>query len=495
MIDSTIGKYKILRLIGEGGMASVYEAEHEMLGTKVAIKILNPLLSSNHQIKERFRNEARLMASLDHPNITRVIDFDEQPQQLSILMEYLGGENLNQRIKRNGPLSVSEVEEVFSQTLKACQFAHDKGVVHRDIKPSNIFILPNGQVKILDFGIAKLVRQGNEMTQTGTQLGTPVYMSPEQVKAEKTIDHRSDIYSLGVTLFFAINGKPPYDSATDSQFHIFNKIVFEPLPETNLQNPFRGIIEKACQKNREDRFQTCEEWLRPMSSVSKEKSSHVEKVNELKEEKKAGNDGGKIDITILSQPKINIYKTVNIGNQIWMAENLDVSVFRNGDLIPEVRTEEEWKNSGKSKSPAWCHYNNDASNGIRFGKLYNWYAVNDPRGLAPIGWHVPSDADWIRLEEQLGGTPSAGGRMKSVSDLWKKPNIGATNESGFSALPGGNRNGDGGFYYFDGDGAWWSSTEHSFSNAWVHFLYHYSAGVFRYGIIKTFGFSVRCLKD
>ena len=260
MINSTIGKYKISRLIGEGGMASVYEAEHEMLGTKVAIKVLNPILSANSQIKERFRNEAKLMASLDHPNITKVIDFDEQPQQLSIVMEYLNGEDLNQKIKRNGPLSEKEITDVFSQTLSAFQYAHEKGIVHRDIKPSNIFILPNGHIKILDFGIAKLFGQGNEMTQTGTQMGTPIYMSPEQVKADKSIDHRSDIYSLGVTLFFAINGKPPYNSDTDSQFDIFNKIVYESLPEFSIQSKFKEIVLKACQKNREDRFQSCSEW-------------------------------------------------------------------------------------------------------------------------------------------------------------------------------------------------------------------------------------------
>jgi serine/threonine protein kinase len=261
MINTTIGKYKITRLIGEGGMASVYEAEHEMLGTKVAIKVLNPMLSANAQIKERFRNEAKLMASLDHPNITKVIDFDEQPQQLSIVIEYLNGEDLNQNIKRNGPLSEKEITDVFSQTLSAFQYAHEKGIVHRDIKPSNIFILPNGHVKILDFGIAKLFGQGNEMTHTGTQMGTPIYMSPEQVKADKSIDHRSDIYSLGVTLFFVINGKPPYNSDTDSQFDIFNKIVYEPLPEFSIQSKFKDIVLKACQKNREFRYQGCDDIL------------------------------------------------------------------------------------------------------------------------------------------------------------------------------------------------------------------------------------------
>ena len=115
MINNTIGKYKITKLLGEGGMASVYEAEHELLGTKVAIKVLNPILSTNAQIKERFLNEAKLMASLDHPNITKVIDFDEQPGQLSIVMEYLNGEDLNDVIKNNGALAEKDIMNYFSQ--------------------------------------------------------------------------------------------------------------------------------------------------------------------------------------------------------------------------------------------------------------------------------------------------------------------------------------------------------------------------------------------
>ncbi len=274
MINTTIGKYKIIRLIGEGGMAAVYEAEHEMLGTKVAIKVLNPILSANAQIKERFRNEAKLMASLDHPNITRVLDFDEQPQQLSIVMDFLAGQDLNQKIKSNGPLSDKEIERVFSQTLSAFQYAHEKGIVHRDIKPSNIFILPDGQVKILDFGIAKLFGQGNEMTQTGTQMGTPIYMSPEQVKADKTIDHRSDIYSLGVTLIFALTGKAPYDSNTESQFDIFNKIVFEALPDITDRITYNNLIKKACAKNREDRFESCKEFKMFLSEPQKHSTNN-----------------------------------------------------------------------------------------------------------------------------------------------------------------------------------------------------------------------------
>ena len=140
MINNIIGKYKILRLIGEGGMASVYEAQHTILGTKVAIKVLNALLSSNQQITERFKNEAKLMASLDHPNITRVIDYDEQPNQLSIVMELLEGEDLSVKIKKAGFLSEKEIDDIFTQTLLAFQYAHEKGIVHRDIKIGRVHV-------------------------------------------------------------------------------------------------------------------------------------------------------------------------------------------------------------------------------------------------------------------------------------------------------------------------------------------------------------------
>ncbi len=272
-----IEKYQVKRLIGEGGMASVYEAEHEILGTKAAIKILNPVLSANKQIRERFINEARVMASFEHPNIAKIIDFEENDAFLAIIMEFLEGQDLSDRIEKGPRLTDQEIVSIFEQTLSAFQYAHEKGVVHRDIKPSNIYILPNGKVKILDFGIAKLFGQGNEMTQTGTQMGTPIYMSPEQVKGDKSIDHRSDIYSLGVTLFYALNGKPPYDSDNGSQFEIFNKIVYEPLPALIGDSPLIPLVQKACEKDREKRFQSCDEWLDEFNKMtfSKDDESNV----------------------------------------------------------------------------------------------------------------------------------------------------------------------------------------------------------------------------
>jgi len=304
MINTSIGKYKILRLIGEGGMATVYEAEHEILATRVAIKVLNPILSANSQIRERFKNEAKIMASLNHPNIIKVIDFDEQPQQLSIVLELLEGEDLDEKMKKNVPLNDSEISNIFSQTLSAFEYAHSKGIVHRDIKPANIYLLPNGTVKILDFGIAKLFGQGNEMTQTGTQMGTPIFMSPEQIRGEKSIDHRSDIYSLGVTLFVAVSGKSPYDSKTESQFDIFNKIVHEPLPEISGNGKFNQLIYKACHKDREQRFQSCEEWLGEMNNSAL-------KIPKTTKQKKAPDSPSEPATTIIEPELIQVTSAAN----------------------------------------------------------------------------------------------------------------------------------------------------------------------------------------
>jgi serine/threonine protein kinase len=358
MSDNLIGKYKILRLIGEGGMASVYEAVHIVLRNKVAIKILNPILSSNAQIRERFRNEARLMASLDHPNIAKVIDFDEQPQRLSIIMEFLNGVNLNEKIKLNGPLSQKEIVDVFIQSLSALQYAHDNGIVHRDINPSNIFILPNGQVKILDFGVAKLFSQGIGVTQTGTQLGTPSYMSPEQVKADKSIDHRSDIYSLGVSMFFAINGKAPYNSSTDSVYNTYTKIVNEPLPEFAIYSVFKNVVLKACQKRIEDRFQNCLDLAHALQLAAEDGSRSTSKSfkdrltffkpnvkNKLPGNRKAVISG----IENSKKQSLNLLVTV-----ISIVVGLIVSIFlvfsiqENERLLNEINSYETYRNDRES---------------------------------------------------------------------------------------------------------------------------------------------------
>jgi uncharacterized protein (TIGR02145 family) len=191
------------------------------------------------------------------------------------------------------------------------------------------------------------------------------------------------------------------------------------------------------------------------------------------------------------------FKTVKIGDQVWSAENLNTDRFANGDLILEIELGIDWVAAGNYHQPAWCYYNNDPSNGEIYGKLYNWYAVADPRGLCPTGWHVPNDEEWVALETFLGGSDIAGGKMKEIGlKHWKSPNKAATNKSLFSGVPGGNRDRKGDFDWIQSFGYWWScSSDAGSDQAYHRYLdYRFSALVDLY-LFKSYGFSVRCIKD
>jgi uncharacterized protein (TIGR02145 family) len=213
---------------------------------------------------------------------------------------------------------------------------------------------------------------------------------------------------------------------------------------------------------------------------------------------KSGDDSAQTAAITAMQAQISAlqyqvqYSSIQIGTQQWMKKNLDVVTYRNGDIIPQVTDPTVWANL---TTGAWCYYNNDPANGAIYGKLYNWYAVNDARGLAPQGWHIPTDEEWSTLSTFLGGISVAGGKMKTTGTTrWTTPNTGATNESGFSGLPGG--------YCFDGDfygvgdyGYWWSSSEDDANRAWSRFLSYSNDNAYQYSGIKRSGFSVRCLGD
>ena len=187
------------------------------------------------------------------------------------------------------------------------------------------------------------------------------------------------------------------------------------------------------------------------------------------------------------------YPSVLIGAQYWMEKNLEVTTYRNGDPIPYVTDATAW---AALTTGAWCYYNNDPANGSLYGKLYNWYAVNDPRGLAPTGWHVPTDDEWTTLSTTLGGDAVAGGKMKVAGTTrWTTPNTGATNESGFAGLPGGFRSTNGSFYDVGSFGYWWSSTEDYATYAWLRDLLYINGVIDRASGSKRDGFSVRCLRD
>lgn len=201
-----------------------------------------------------------------------------------------------------------------------------------------------------------------------------------------------------------------------------------------------------------------------------------------------------ISIALQAQTLTVCEKEVEICGKIWMGCNLNVDTYRNGDPIPEVKDPKDWADL---KTGAWCYYNNDPANGEIYGKLYNWYAVNDPRGLAPEGWHVASDAEWTELTNCLHGAGIAGGKLKEAGTVhWNSPNTGATNETGFSALPGGCRYGNNGaFGDFGFYGNWWSSTESGATGAWLRHLLFNNANLNRNFYNKAYGFSVRCVRD
>jgi uncharacterized protein (TIGR02145 family) len=191
----------------------------------------------------------------------------------------------------------------------------------------------------------------------------------------------------------------------------------------------------------------------------------------------------------------NIYHTVIIGTQIWMVENLKVTHYRNGDAIPNITDNDEWSHFS---SGAYSNYDNNVNYADDYGRLYNWYAVNDSRSICPAGWHVPSDGEWTTLINFLGGEDVAGDKLKSTSK-WDSPNTTATNSSGFNAIPGGSRVYFGNFINFGGYGEWWSSTEDDTDRAWSRTLNSNKSRAYRsisyHGPVKNNGFSVRCLRD
>lgn len=196
---------------------------------------------------------------------------------------------------------------------------------------------------------------------------------------------------------------------------------------------------------------------------------------------------------LLFSPKA-FTQEIKIGTQTWSTKNLEVNTFQNGDAIPEAKTNDEWQKAGAEGKPAWCYYNNDAANGKKYGKLYNYYAISDPRGLAPAGWHVPSFDEWKTLNDFLGGVVSYGAsqKLKSTSGWSINPN--GNNSSGFNALPGGNRDFDCSFSVLGEVAYFWTSTPEDEEMAWFHVIGDEAAS-YNDTRNKSFGLSIRCIKD
>ena len=261
MIGSEIGNYRILEKLGEGGMGVVYKAVDTSLDRVVAIKVLNSDLARVPELVARFRGEAKAQANLNHTNLATLYAFLTMEGSAMMVMEFVDGETFAQMIHRRGPLPSQGAVPMFRQALLGIGFAHRAGIVHRDIKPSNLMLNHQGIVKVMDFGIAKVMGERG-LTRTGMQVGTCRYMSPEQV-LNKPADIRSDIYALGITLYEMLTANTPFQS--DSEFQIMSDHVHTPPPPPTKFYPYipkgvENVILRALAKNPDERFQTVEEF-------------------------------------------------------------------------------------------------------------------------------------------------------------------------------------------------------------------------------------------
>ena len=239
MQGKKINGFELKRQLGVGGMAEVWYAENK-IGKKAAVKILLSKLCADDNVVSRFFTEAKVMVELNHPNIRQVYDYGDIDGRPTIIMEYLEGSDLKSMLKQGSRFSDDQLIKWWNQMVGALNYTHSKGIIHRDIKPGNLFVDNHDNIKLLDFGIAK-VRESICSTQTGQKLGTLMYMSPEQVKDSKSIDYRTDVYSLAVTFVHLITGHKPYDSDTSSDFEISEQIVYKPLDLKGL-SPFWSDI-------------------------------------------------------------------------------------------------------------------------------------------------------------------------------------------------------------------------------------------------------------
>jgi TolB-like protein len=305
VIGETISHYRILSKLGGGGMGVVYEAEDLRLGRRVALKFLPEKLRSDTTALERFQREARATSALTHPNIATIYDIESHHERPFIVMELLEGQNLTQRI-REKPLSVEEMLDIGIQIADALDAAHTQGIIHRDIKPGNVFINPRGQVKVLDFGLAKLVDQptpervrptgtrvqaragvatdeetptpNEPLTSMGVIAGTSFYMSPEQIRNEE-LDVRSDLFSLGVLLYEMATAKRPFTESNNvlTLAAILDKKPVSPLTlNPKLPEEFEAIIGKALEKDRAKRYQTAAELRADLQALKRESASGEE---------------------------------------------------------------------------------------------------------------------------------------------------------------------------------------------------------------------------
>lgn len=279
----TLGHYKILRKLGQGGMGEVHLGYEESLRRYVAIKILPQFLRQDPELVERFFREAQAVAKLKHPGIVGIYYFGEDKGKYFFAMEYVEGINLEDYVETRKTPVIQDILKIVRQSAEALKYASDQGVIHRDIKPSNILIDKDGNTHIADFGLAKQANLNTTLTATGSVIGSPFYMSPEQAKGEP-VDFRADIYSLGCTFYFLLEGNPPFDANAITQ--VMLKHINEPLPELSkfkniLDGKLSAVLQKMTQKNPNHRYTSYNELLEDLQDMENAFTHGARVVNPL----------------------------------------------------------------------------------------------------------------------------------------------------------------------------------------------------------------------
>ena len=551
MQNRNVLDYTLLRPLGKGGMAEVWYAEND-IEKPAAVKILNADLSLNESIVERFRNEARVMVKLNHPNIRQVYSYASLEERPCIVMEYLEGSDLNSRMKHGERFTDVQLKKWWNQLVSALNYTHAQGVVHRDIKPSNIFITADGNVKLLDFGIAK-VRDSITSTATGAMMGTLMYMSPEQVRDSKHIDYKTDLYSLAVTFVHLLTGHAPYDRDTTDDYEIRKNIVETPLNLAGLPSEWQGFLRPYLAKSPADRpalreFGAVQAGYATPQPVGSEATvvggATVAAACAADEGTVAARNPATqprphpysqpqpqprkrrvwpwvlaafvvvaavgVTIWLFNRPAPkeaqiiynavtdidgNSYNAVQIGEQVWMAENMRAVHDRNGN---EIAIHE----SGY-RTPCRDYPYNNPKNVEKYGYLYSWEAA---MRVCPEGWHLPTDAEWMQLEVAAGMSQAddmgwrgdiaaklcsdEGWEPSSVTNAAGNKSASGRNATGFGALPA-----DDNEHMFARRAYFWSATQVGSDGVLVRVLAYDKAEVCRDNYGKCAGLSVRCVRD
>src|SRR5579871_6675571 len=256
---ASYAKYRFLRELGRGGMGVVYLAEQTLMKRRVAIKVINPGVLAHPSALPRFHAEVQAAATLDHPNIVRAFDAEQVGGLHLLVMEFVEGTNLADLVQRKGPLPIAHACHFIRQAALGLQHAFEQGMAHRDIKPQNLMVTPKGQVKVLDFGLARLRSGGRGLTEMGSFMGTPEYVSPEQAADARTADTRADLYSLGCTLYFLLTGRPPFPE--DTAVKVILAHVEKQAPPVQALRPevpaeLSAVVARLLAKDPAQRFQT-----------------------------------------------------------------------------------------------------------------------------------------------------------------------------------------------------------------------------------------------